>query len=297
ISTYRERRVQHYQQIAETEKGHKNANYMDSPVVRRELGVNPAVADIDAQAKPLPATKTASGKREWQASDFEVGSNIGTGKFGSVYVARDQASRTVVALKILIKNELVDAAIVPFVKREIEIHAHLEHPYILRLYGYFQDKHHLYLVLDYASQGSLYDKLGQLGKLDEVLTARCISQVIDALTYVHSLGIIHRDIKPENILVDRNGTLKLADFGWSVHDRHGRRRTFCGTLDYIPPEMIEGRPYDHRVDIWALGVLAYELAVGVPPFEHDDFNDTYQHILRVQFTFPDHLSANARDFI
>ncbi|ORX58819.1 kinase-like protein [Hesseltinella vesiculosa] len=296
IGAYRDRRVQHYQKIAQTSSPH--ANYMDSPVVRRELGVNPAVIAIDVKRPPEPEFAQPRPKKlEWQIDDFEVGKNIGTGKFGNVYVAREKATKQVVALKILIKQELLDAGIVPFVKREIEIHAHLQHPHILRMYGYFQDAAHLYLVLDYANQGSLYKKLESLGRLEEDLAAKCIAQVVSALDYIHGLGVVHRDIKPENILVDKNGTLKLSDFGWAVLDRQGRRKTFCGTLDYLPPEMVENRPHGPLVDVWAVGVLAYELVVGVPPFEHEDYNDTYRHITRVHYRFPDHVSPHVRDFI
>jgi serine/threonine protein kinase len=97
--------------------------------------------------------------------------------------------------------------------------------------------------------------------------------------------------------VDGKGKLKLADFGWAVHDRRPRRTTFCGTLDYLPPEMIENKTHNAKVDVWALGVLAYELLVGKPPFEHSEYGDTYHHIVKVKFTFPDHVSSLARDFI
>lgn len=89
----------------------------------------------------------------------------------------------------------------------------------------------------------------------------------DALIYLHSKHIIHRDIKPENLLLSSTGDLKIGDFGWSVHAPSNRRTTLCGTLDYLPPEMVEGREHGAKVDLWALGVLAYEFLVGKPPFE------------------------------
>ena len=89
----------------------------------------------------------------------------------------------------------------------------------------------------------------------------------DALSYLHSKHVIHRDIKPENLLLGIDGELKIGDFGWSVHAPGNRRTTLCGTLDYLPPEMIEGKEHNEKVDLWALGVLTYEFLVGVPPFE------------------------------
>jgi len=93
----------------------------------------------------------------------------------------------------------------------------------------------------------------------------------EALSYLHSKHIIHRDIKPENLLLGLNGDLKIGDFGWSVHAPGNRRKTFCGTLDYLPPEMVEGREYDERVDYWSLGVLCYEFLCGVAPFEDSGY--------------------------
>ena len=115
--------------------------------------------------------------------------------------------------------------------------------------------------------------------------------------YCHKKHVIHRDIKPENLLIGIKGELKIADFGWSVHAPNSRRQTLCGTLDYLPPEMVEGRDHDSAVDVWSLGVLAYEFLCGVPPFEAEGHSETYKRILRVDLQFPSHVSADARDMI
>ena len=115
---------------------------------------------------------------------------------------------------------------------------------------------------------------------------RYIASLAKALLYCHSKHVIHRDIKPENLLLGLHGELKIADFGWSVHAPNSRRQTLCGTLDYLPPEMVEGRAHDAAVDIWSLGVLAYEFLVGCPPFEAAGHSDTYKRILRVDLRFP-----------
>lgn len=109
--------------------------------------------------------------------------------------------------------------------------------------------------------------------------------------------MIHRDIKPENLLLDLKGELKIADFGWSVHAPNSRRTTMCGTLDYLPPEMVEGKAHNETVDVWSLGVLMYEFLVGSPPFEAQGHQETYKKISRVDMQFPDHVSPLARDLM
>jgi len=119
------------------------------------------------------------------------------------------------------------------------------------------------------------------GHMDEVSVRRVIVDLAKALSHLHSHGVIHRDIKPENILVGKDGEAKLADFGWSIISKYSRCKTLCGTLDYLAPEMLKGIKYDHRVDIWGLGVLTYELLVGSPPFMSDSFRYTSEKIKKV----------------
>ncbi|XP_036915848.1 aurora kinase A isoform X2 [Sturnira hondurensis] len=172
-----------------------------------------------------------------------------------------------------------------------------KHPNILRLYGYFHDATRVYLILEYAPLGAVYRELQKLSRFDERRTATYITELADALSYCHSKRVIHRDIKPENLLLGSTGELKIADFGWSVHAPSSRRTTLCGTLDYLPPEMIEGRMHDEKVDLWSLGVLCYEFLVGKPPFEASTYQETYRRISRVEFTFPDFVPEGARDLI
>ncbi len=110
----------------------------------------------------------------------------------------------------------------------------------------------------------------------------------DALSYLHSKHVIHRDIKPENLLLGIKGDLKIGDFGWSVHAPGNRRQTLCGTLDYLPPEMVNGEQHDKAVDLWALGVLCFEFLEGVPPFEELE-NAPGMSPIRPSIRVPDHL--------
>ncbi|KAF5900807.1 aurora kinase B-like, partial [Clarias magur] len=235
------------------------------------------------QDKPTP--KLASGmnsseKKPWSLENFDIGRALGKGKFGSVYLARERQTKFILALKVLFKKQLEKAGVEHQLRREVEIQSHLRHPNILRLYGYFHDSARVYLILEFAPKGELYGELQRCRMFDDQRSATYIMELADALYYCHSKKVIHRDIKPENLLLGANGELKIADFGWSVHTPSSRRSTLCGTLDYLPPEMIEGKTHDERVDLWSLGVLCYEFLVGNPPFETKSHEETYRKISR-----------------
>jgi len=235
--------------------------------------------------------------KKWCLNDFEIGKPLGKGKFGNVYLAREKLSKYIVALKVIFKHQVQKAGCEHQLRREIEIQSHLRHPNILRLYGYFYDDSRVYMILEYAPKGELYTLLKSVGKFGDAQAATYINQLADALSYCHSKKVIHRDIKPENLLLGIHGELKIADFGWSVHAPSSRRTTICGTLDYLPPEMIEDKPHDERVDLWSLGVLCYELLSGKPPFETPTHDATYQRITRVEYRFPINLLPEACDLI
>jgi len=172
------------------------------------------------------------------------------------------------------------------------------HPNILRLYGHFHDATRVFLILEFAGQGELYKLLRKKGKFSDARASSYIHQMANALSYLHKKHVIHRDIKPENILISVSGEIKISDFGWSVHAPSTRRTTLCGTLDYLPPEMVEGKDHNEKVDLWSLGVLAYEFLVGSPPFEElSGYGATYKRIARVDLKIPDFVSAEARDLI
>uniref|UniRef100_A0A8D0HE99 non-specific serine/threonine protein kinase n=1 Tax=Sphenodon punctatus TaxID=8508 RepID=A0A8D0HE99_SPHPU len=234
--------------------------------------------------------------RNFAIDDFEIGRPLGKGKFGNVYLAREKESKFIVALKVLFKSQIEKEGVEHQLRREIEIQAHL-HPNILRLYNYFHDKKRVYLILEYAPRGELYRELQKCQHFDEKRSATFMEELADALIYCHEKKVIHRDIKPENLLMGLKGELKIADFGWSVHAPSLRRKTMCGTLDYLPPEMIEGKTHDEKVDLWCIGVLCYELLVGHPPFESSSHEETYRRIKTVDLKFPPFMSEGARDLI
>ncbi|KAI1052654.1 hypothetical protein LB507_009790, partial [Fusarium sp. FIESC RH6] len=268
-------------------------------------GDPPSPSSVQKPGSQTPSASTTKGAtlyKHLHLGMFEIGRPMGKGKFGRVYLARERSSGFICALKVLYKAELRQCRMESQVRREIEIQTNLRHPNIVQLYSYFHDTKRIFLVLEFAAKGELYKHLQKESRFTEKKAARFTAQVVSALQYLHRKNIIHRDIKPENILVGMYDELKISDFGWSVHSPSRRRETTCGTLDYLPPEMIRlgstdfGRFYDEKVDVWSLGVLIYEFLVGVPPFE-DTPVKTQRRIARAEMQIPDFLSSKAKHLI
>ncbi|KAJ8122569.1 hypothetical protein ONZ43_g1273 [Nemania bipapillata] len=196
--------------------------------------------------------------------------------------------------------ELSQGRVEKQVRREIEIQSNLRHPNILQLFGHFHDSKRVFLILEFAAKGELYKHLRRESRFPEWKASQYIAQMASALRYLHRKHVIHRDIKPENILVGIHGEIKISDFGWSVHAPNSRRETMCGTLDYLPPEMIKpgssDNSYNEKVDLWSLGVLTYEFLVGEAPFE-DTPVMTQRRIARADMSIPSFVSPEARDLI
>ncbi|XP_071737473.1 serine/threonine-protein kinase Aurora-3-like isoform X1 [Rutidosis leptorrhynchoides] len=237
-------------------------------------------------------------KRNWSIDDFEIGRPLGKGKFGRVYLARESKSKYIVALKVIFKEQIEKYRLQHQLKREMAIQTSLRHPHVLRLYGWFHDAERIFLILEYAHGGELYGELRRSGHLSEEQAATYIASLTQALAYCHEKHVIHRDIKPENLLLDHEGRLKIADFGWSVQSKN-KRHTMCGTLDYLAPEMVENKAHDYAVDNWTLGILCYEFLYGSPPFEADSQADTFRRIMKIDLTFPStpNVSDEAKDLI
>ncbi|KAE9361384.1 hypothetical protein PF008_g1086 [Phytophthora fragariae] len=239
--------------------------------------------------------------KAWSLDDFEIGRELGTGKFGQVYLAREKNSRMVVALKVLVKEQLKAAGVAHQLRKEVEIHSRIRHENILPLYATFQDSTRVYLVLKYAGGGDLYKKMRSMPgrRFPERQAMLYTAQLVSALEACHNQHVIHRDIKPENLLLSDEGTIQVADFGWSSANVTAatRRDTLCGTLDYLSPEMIRGEKYDESVDIWAIGIIMYELLVGKPPFEAPGQNETIELITEGQLHVPPMVSLSAKDLI
>lgn len=187
---------------------------------------------------------------------------IGSGSFGKVYKVLLLSDRKEYALKVLSKNQLSQLQLLGQFENEVDILKNCEHPNIITLFAVFEDEGYIFLLMELASEGNLFEKLKKVGRFDEESVRGFMRDIIAAIQYLHNRSppIIHRDLKPENVLLCSH-TLKIADFGWSNFNNE-LRNTFCGTPDYLAPEMILGTGHDESIDIWGLGILMYELLHG-----------------------------------
>lgn len=236
--------------------------------------------------------------KNWTLDDFELGAPLGAGQFGQVWLAREKKSGFILSLKIINKNIIKDNESYKQLRRELEIHSKLDNPYILKYYGHFHDQNNIYLIIEYAT-GELFSKLSEVRKFDEFTASQYIFQVLNALKCMHKFKVIHRDLKPENILIGSDNKIRIADFGWAVCNLDQKRTTFCGTAEYLCPEMIDKNIHDEKVDMWCVGILTYELLVGNTPFETPDrtTREAYRKIKNLDFEIPKFLSEKARNFI
>jgi len=213
-----------------------------------------------------PNEKFENGAQYLTKDSFSFHSQLGSGAFGKVYKVSSKLTSNIYALKVLSKNQITNLKLTEQLKKEIAIIAKCNHDNIIKLYGAFEDKSYIYLIMELANDSTLFSKLKKSKKLSESQTAIYLADIVRALVYLHSQkpAIIHRDLKPENILLN-DGRCKIADFGWSnITDEF--RNTFCGTPDYLAPEMIIGTGHDEKLDVWTIGVMMYELIEGQPPF-------------------------------
>ncbi len=158
--------------------------------------------------------------------------------------------------------------------------------------------------MDYINNGSLYNLIQKSkGTLSEQKAFRYFIQTVSAVNFLHENNLIHRDLKPENLLLDEYDNVKLCDFGWCVELSIGNRITFCGTYEYMAPEIIKEVPYNHSIDVWSLGVLLYELLHGYSPFkskceEREDYNEIFKNIVKENFDIErEDLSLECKDLI
>lgn len=247
----------------------------------------------------------AAGKWPGQLKDMDMVKRLGRGYFGEVWKCIWSPSTgkqrekpfavKKIPLQLIQQHSLTDQ-----MEREIAILQCLDHPRIIRLHFNFRDAAHVYLGMEFAEGGGMFDALSRTGKFTAELAGRYMYETCDALNYLHTLPdkVIHRDIKPENILFDKENHVKLADFGWSnVMENAVFRTTFCGTPDYLAPEMIRGEGHSESLDMWEMGVLLYEMAVGKSPFGAGTQEATCRNILTVDLKFPASMDPDAQDLI
>ena len=260
----------------------------------------PKVNKVKKRCLILSPTVNAGLEPESKITDFEKEKEIGKGGFGLVWKVIHKKTQKVYCIKVIQKQGIMEQKLVPQMNREIEIMYILNNPHCLRLKNHFEDDSNFYLVMPLASKGQLYRVLKKFRKFDERTAAQILRETISALQYLHSFNppIIHRDIKPENLLLNEGGRVLLADYGWSNFNVDGDvRKTFCGTPEYIAPEMLMKKGHDTRVDIWSIGILMFELLSGYSPFVAKTNQELYQNIKRLKIQWPKDMPPLAKNLI
>lgn len=226
---------------------------------------------------------------------------LGVGGFGRVELVQIQGDNgRSFALKQMKKAQIVETRQQQHIMSEKEIMGEANCDFIVKLYKTFKDRKYLYMLMESCLGGELWTVLRDKGHFDDGTTRFYTACVVEAFDYLHSRNIIYRDLKPENLLLDIHGYVKLVDFGFAKRLQSGRKTwTFCGTPEYVAPEVILNRGHDISADYWSLGVLMFELLTGTPPFTGADPMKTYNIILKGidAIEFPRNITRNATALI
>ena len=211
-----------------------------------------------------------SEKEKLTIEDFQLLKVVGRGSFGKVYMARKKDSQQIYAVKTLKKDFIIRTNQQKNTKIERDIMQQITHPFVVKLHYAFQSPQSLYFVTDFLNGGELFFHLCQEIRFNEDRARFYAAEITLALEHLHQNGIIYRDLKPENVLLDSQGHLKLTDFGLSKIKQpsdDGMTNTFCGTPEYLAPEVIKANGHSYAVDWWSLGMLLYEMISGINPFK------------------------------
>ncbi|KAG0203405.1 pkb-activating kinase-like protein [Mortierella sp. GBA30] len=271
-------------------------------------GASPPSANMGANlstrnASAIPVTSTTPVRRRTLA-DYRLGRTLGEGSYSTVVAAFDLSYRRDYAIKVLDKRHIIRENKVKYVNIEKDTLYKLDHPGVVKLYSTFQDNTSLYYVLELCQNGELLTYIKKLGSFDENCTRFYAAQILTAVEYVHSQGVIHRDLKPENILLDQRMYVKLTDFGTAKMLEQSadgtdsdRANSFVGTAEYVSPELLTEKAACKSSDLWALGCIIYQLLAGRPPFKGLNEYQTFQKIVKLEYSFPAGFPADAKDIV
>lgn len=232
--------------------------------------------------------------------NYEIMESIGQGAFAIAYRGYQRTTGQEVAIKMIDKRKIKNGSMMKRVRNEVEIHSQLKHPSVLQMFGYFEDRNYVYLVLELCHNGELQQYLKKMHcGMSEEEASKILLQVVIGLLYLHSHGILHRDLSLGNLLLTKEMDVKIADFGLAakLNMPSEKHYTMCGTPNYISPEIATRSPHGLESDVWSLGCMLYTLLVGEPPFDTDHVTSTLNKVVLAEYKLPENLSAEAKDLI
>ncbi|KRF79801.1 serine/threonine-protein kinase MARK2 isoform X15 [Drosophila virilis] len=263
-----------------------------------------AIKQRTASAKGSPNLQMrSSAPMRWRATEEHIGKyklikTIGKGNFAKVKLAKHLPTGKEVAIKIIDKTQLNPGSLQKLF-REVRIMKMLDHPNIVKLFQVIETEKTLYLIMEYASGGEVFDYLVLHGRMKEKEARVKFRQIVSAVQYCHQKRIIHRDLKAENLLLDSELNIKIADFGFSNEFTPGSKLdTFCGSPPYAAPELFQGKKYDGpEVDVWSLGVILYTLVSGSLPFDGSTLRELRERVLRGKYRIPFYMSTDCENLL
>lgn len=235
-------------------------------------------------------------KQKYVLSDFAILRTLGTGSFGRVHLVQSRHNHRFYAIKVLKKQQIIKMKQIEHTNDERAMLAKVKHPFLVTLWGTFADSANLFMVMDFVEGGELFSLLRKTQRFPNTVAKFYAAEVTLSLDFLHANNIIYRDLKPENLLLDRQGHLKITDFGFAK-EVPDITWTLCGTPDYLAPEVVASKGYNKSIDWWSLGILTYEMLAGYPPFYADNPMKLYENILECKVRYPPYFDPLARDLL
>ena len=279
-----------------------NTNSNDNEITNNQNNETNNKNSDEIKSRDRTKTMFSSHKtvKEVKLEDFKVLKIIGRGSFGKVSLVEYIPTKEIYAMKSLKKDILIEQEQIENTLLEKKILESINYPLLCNLIFCFQTKERIFFVMPFLSGGELFQHLRKFRTFDEKKVKFYGAQIALALEYLHEKGIVYRDLKPENILMDENGYLRLADFGMAKQlENNEKAMSFCGTPEYLAPEIIIGKGHDKNADWWSFGILLYEMLCGLPPFYVENLERMYELIKSGPLKFPKRiqLSDEAKDVI
>ncbi|XP_078134050.1 MAP/microtubule affinity-regulating kinase 3a isoform X8 [Sander vitreus] len=270
------------EKVTESHTSHSNG--------RQEISTRSARTGVRSRSSEEP--------QQPHVGNYRLLKTIGKGNFAKVKLARHILTGREVAIKIIDKTQLNPNSLQKLF-REVRIMKILNHPNIVKLFEVIETERTLYLVMEYASGGEVFDYLVAHGRMKEKEARAKFRQIVSAVQYCHQKHIVHRDLKAENLLLDADMNIKIADFGFSNEFTMGNKLdTFCGSPPYAAPELFQGKKYDGpEVDVWSLGVILYTLVSGSLPFDGQNLKELRERVLRGKYRIPFYMSTDCENLL